>query len=149
MRLEFDKLSMQTLADTLTPFLDRPVMDETALKGNFKVGLDLPMEAMLGMMQNMARTSGMAGGFGGGGRGGPGGGPGGRGFGDGPAGGGLAGCAEQAAIHPTSRFFRPCSNWVSSSNRARRRLKPSWWIVWKRRPPITDRYLNWLGDIGN
>jgi len=98
MQLEFDKLTMQSLADTLTPMLDKPVIDETGLKGSFKATMNLPMEAMFGMMQNMARTSGFAlDGRGGGGRGG-------RGdFGDGPppgdAGRGrgpLSGCAPAA-----------------------------------------------------
>ena len=90
MRMEFSKLTMQTLADTLTPFLDRPVVDETGLVGAFKVTLNLPMEAMFGMVQNMARTAGLPSpGLGGG----PGGGLGGRGLGDGPPGrGGPAGC---------------------------------------------------------
>jgi uncharacterized protein (TIGR03435 family) len=99
MHMEFTKLTMPALADTLTPFLDRPVVDSTGLKGTYKLTLDLPMEVMFAMMQNMARNSGM--GFGPGGRGpdGPGGrgpdGPGGRGF-DGP-GRGFAGCPDPGA----------------------------------------------------
>jgi uncharacterized protein (TIGR03435 family) len=95
MHMEFTNLTMSALADTLTPFLDRPVLDATGLKGAYKVTLDLPMEVMFAMMQNMARNSGMQ--FGPGGRGpdGPGGrgpdGPGGRG--DGP-GRGPAGCPD-------------------------------------------------------
>ena len=90
-RMEFKKLTMPSLAETLTPFLDRPVVDATKLEGTYNVGLNLPMEVMFGMMQNMARTAGFpgpGGGFGPGGRGGPG--PG----GDGPGGGrgGPAGC---------------------------------------------------------
>ena len=83
-RMEFTKLTMSSLAETLTPFLDRPVVDATNLDGTYNVGLNLPMEAMFAMMQNMARSAGFAGGPGGGpggfgGRGGPG--------GDGPGGG--------------------------------------------------------------
>ena len=74
--LELSKLTIQDLADTLSPFLDRPVIDSTGLKGNFKVSMDLPMEVMLAMFQNTIRTAGF-GGFGGG--------PGGRGP-DGPPG---------------------------------------------------------------
>ena len=80
-RLELSRFTMQDLADTLTPFLDKPVIDATELKGLFKATLDLPMEVMFTMMQNMMRTNGMpAPGAGGPGRGLPdGGGPGGRG----------------------------------------------------------------------
>ena len=100
MHMEFSKLTMAALADTLTPFLDRPVVDSTGLKGTYKLTLDLPMEVMFAMMQNMARNGGMP--FGAGGRGpdGPGGrgpdGPGGRGP-DGPGGRGLAGCPDPGA----------------------------------------------------
>lgn len=105
MHIQFSKLSMQTLADTLTSFLDKPVVDGTDLKGTYKVAMDVPLEVMFGMIQNMARSAGLPfggpggpGGPGGGGPGGPGGGgPGGRGgFGGGP-GGALAGCADPGA----------------------------------------------------
>jgi uncharacterized protein (TIGR03435 family) len=102
MHMEFTKVTMPALADTLTPFLDRPVVDATGLKGTYKVTLELPMEVMFAMMQNMARNSGMPGpgqGGGPGGRGpggGPDGGPGGRGFGDGQ-GRGPGGCADPGA----------------------------------------------------
>lgn len=81
LRLELPRLTMQDLAVTLTPFLDKPVIDATELKGSFKATLDLPMEVMFTMMQNMMRTNGMpAPGAGGPGRGpSDGGGPGGRG----------------------------------------------------------------------
>lgn len=99
MHMEFSKLTMPVLADTLTPFLDRPVVDVTGLKGTYKVALDLPLEVMFAMMQNVVRTAGLPppGQFGG--PGGPGGGgPGGRGggFGGGP-GGGLPGCPDPGA----------------------------------------------------
>lgn len=109
MHIEFSKLTMATLTDTLGSFLDKPVVDATALKGNYKVALDLPMEVMFAMIQNMARTAGLPmggqfGGPGGPGGGGPGGGgpgdggPGGRGgFGDG-RGGGQPGCDAGAAF---------------------------------------------------
>ena len=99
MHLEFSKLTIPTLVDTLTPFLDRPVVDGTGLMGTYKIALDLPLEAMFAMMQNMVRTAGLPppGQFGG--PGGPGGGgPGGRGggFGDG-RGGGPPGCPDPGA----------------------------------------------------
>jgi len=93
LHLELSKLSMQDLADTLTPFLDKPVVDATELKGTYKATLDLPMEVMFAMMQNTMRANGLPdpgqGGFGRGPGGDGGGGPGGR--------GGPAGC-DPAAI---------------------------------------------------
>jgi uncharacterized protein (TIGR03435 family) len=83
MHMEFPKAKMSTLADTLTPFVDRPVIDQTELKGDYKITLDLPMEVMFAMMQNQ-----------GGGPRGPGGPPGGPG-GGGPRGGGPpVGCPD-------------------------------------------------------
>jgi uncharacterized protein (TIGR03435 family) len=67
------------LAETLSPFLDRPVVNDTNAAGKYKASIDLPLSAMIGMMQNQARTSGFdfgrgggpgRGGFDGGGRGG-------------------------------------------------------------------------------
>lgn len=95
MHLELSNLTMQDFADTLTPFLDKPVVDTTGLKGAYKATLDLPMEVMFAMMQNQMRANGLPepgqGGFG---RGPGDGGPGGRGPGDGGPGGrgGFAGC---------------------------------------------------------
>lgn len=99
MHLELDKITMQDLADTLSPFLDRPVLDQTGLKSSFKLSLNLPMEVMIGMIQNRARASGFPfpgpGGFGGRGPGGPGGFDG-RGPGDGR---GLPpGCPDPATL---------------------------------------------------
>lgn len=102
MHLELSQLTMQNFADTLAPFVDKPVIDETELQGTYKATLDLPMEVMFSMMQNTMRANGLPGpgqgGFGrpgdGGGRGTGDGGPGGRGPGDGGPGGrgGLQGC---------------------------------------------------------
>ena len=38
---------MATLAQTLTPMVDRPVVDHTELKGEFTIALDLSMQDML------------------------------------------------------------------------------------------------------
>jgi uncharacterized protein (TIGR03435 family) len=70
MHMELNKSTMSAFADTLTPFLDRPVVDQTGLKDDYKITLDLPMEVMFAMMQNQGRGGGP-----GGGPGGPGGGP--------------------------------------------------------------------------
>jgi uncharacterized protein (TIGR03435 family) len=69
--LEVDKVTMVQLADTLTRLVDRPVIDQTGLKGNYKVALDLA----LGDMMNVARAAGanLPPGALGGGPGGPGG----------------------------------------------------------------------------
>jgi uncharacterized protein (TIGR03435 family) len=87
-RLEASRMNMATLTDQLTQFLDRPVLDETGLKGYYIIPLDLSFEDMM----NMIRKQGFPGGGGpppgaGGGFGPPGGFPGG-GF---PAAGGDGG----------------------------------------------------------
>ncbi|MGA2274712.1 MAG: TIGR03435 family protein [Bryobacteraceae bacterium] len=57
MHMEMDKMTMARLAETLMPFVDRPVLDMTELKGNYQVALDLAM----GDLQNVARRAGIAG----------------------------------------------------------------------------------------
>ena len=57
MHMEMERMSMATLAQTLTPMLDRPVLDHTGLKGEFTIALDLSMQDMM----QMARTAGIAG----------------------------------------------------------------------------------------
>lgn len=97
MHLELSKVTMQDLAETLTPFLDKPVIDATGLKGAYKATLDLPMEVMFTMMQNMMRANGLpAPGQGSFGRGRGDGGPGGRGPGGGR--GGPQGCDPGEAL---------------------------------------------------
>jgi uncharacterized protein (TIGR03435 family) len=92
MHLELTSVTMASLSDTLAPFLDRPVLDETGLKGPYKVVLDLPIEVLFGMFRNATQGAGFGapgpgGGFGGPGRGDDGGG--GRG-----GGGPFAGCGD-------------------------------------------------------
>lgn len=55
MRMEFSKMKMPDLADMLSPFADRPVLDMTELKGAYQVSLDLSMDEMM----RVARTSGI------------------------------------------------------------------------------------------
>jgi uncharacterized protein (TIGR03435 family) len=63
MHLEAPKITMAALADTLSRFFDRPVVDLTELKGNYQVAMDLSMEDL----RNAARNFGvMAPGVGGG-----------------------------------------------------------------------------------
>jgi uncharacterized protein (TIGR03435 family) len=57
MHMEMERMTMATLAQTLTPMLDRPVIDHTELKGAFTIALDLSMQDMM----QMARTAGIGG----------------------------------------------------------------------------------------
>lgn len=57
MIMEFSKMKIADLADMLTPFVDHPVVDQTELKGNYKIGLELTMDDMM----RVARASGMGG----------------------------------------------------------------------------------------
>jgi uncharacterized protein (TIGR03435 family) len=66
MRMETEKMTMAALAEVVTRFVDRPVVDMTELKGNYKVTIELSMDEV----RNMARSAGVAipaGGPGGGG----------------------------------------------------------------------------------
>jgi len=56
MHMEFEKLTMERLVETLTPFLDKPVLDMTDLKGNYQVVLDLSVDDL----KNVGRKFGMA-----------------------------------------------------------------------------------------
>jgi uncharacterized protein (TIGR03435 family) len=49
MQMEIAKITMAALADRLTQFMDRPVVDATELKGNYQVTLELPPDAMAGI----------------------------------------------------------------------------------------------------
>jgi uncharacterized protein (TIGR03435 family) len=49
MQMEIAKITMAALADRLTQFMDRPVVDATYLKGNYQVTLELPPDAMNGI----------------------------------------------------------------------------------------------------
>ena len=75
-RWEFVPLSMSTFAYALSLFTGRPVLDETELKGDYRVILDINADTMYAMNQNMFRGLNTPGGGGarggGGGRGGPG-----------------------------------------------------------------------------
>lgn len=55
MRMEMSKIAMPAFADMVTRFVDRPVIDETGLKGNYQVTLELPMAAL----QRMAASAGI------------------------------------------------------------------------------------------
>ena len=44
MHMETDKMTMEGFADMLSGFVDRPVVDQTELKGKYQVAIDLSME---------------------------------------------------------------------------------------------------------
>jgi len=56
MHMEFEAMTMDKFAETLAPFLDKPVVDMTGLKGNYQVALDLSLEDL----KNVARKAGVA-----------------------------------------------------------------------------------------
>ncbi|HZL55813.1 MAG TPA: TIGR03435 family protein [Bryobacteraceae bacterium] len=56
MHMEASKVSMSAFAEMLSRFVDRPVVDETGLKGNYQVALDLSM----GDLMRVARSAGVA-----------------------------------------------------------------------------------------
>jgi uncharacterized protein (TIGR03435 family) len=56
MHIETDKMSMEKFAEMLSGFVDRPVVDQTELKGNYQVALDISMDDL----RNVARKAGMA-----------------------------------------------------------------------------------------
>ena len=58
-RYDFVPLPMAALADALTMFLGRPVVDQTGMEGKYKVTLEIPAEAEAGMMMNMMSARGM------------------------------------------------------------------------------------------
>jgi uncharacterized protein (TIGR03435 family) len=56
MRLEAERMTMGALADGLTRFVDRPIVDLTDLTGSYTVALELSMSDVM----NMARAAGVA-----------------------------------------------------------------------------------------
>jgi uncharacterized protein (TIGR03435 family) len=56
MRMEASKMTMAALAEVLSPFMDRPVVDMTELKGNYQVAFDLAMDDL----RKVAKTAGVA-----------------------------------------------------------------------------------------
>ena len=58
-RLEIRKMPMDVVADLLTRFMDRPVVDVTGLKGRFDFTLDLAPEDYTAMMIRSALGAGM------------------------------------------------------------------------------------------
>jgi uncharacterized protein (TIGR03435 family) len=71
MRMEFARITMPALAEMLSRFTDRPVVDMTELKGNYQVPLDLSMDEMRNVAKAAASQAGIALPMGGGGGGDP------------------------------------------------------------------------------
>jgi uncharacterized protein (TIGR03435 family) len=61
MHMEADRASMAILVETLSRFVDRPVVDMTELKGNYHIVLELSMDDL----KNAAKAAGMGGPMGG------------------------------------------------------------------------------------
>jgi uncharacterized protein (TIGR03435 family) len=57
--LEMTKVTLASLADTLAPLVDRPVLDLTELKGTYQMALDLPIEDLQILAQKQAATLGI------------------------------------------------------------------------------------------
>lgn len=112
--MEISRMTMASLADMLTPFVDRPVIDGTSLKAPYQVSLDLPFDAMMRVIQNLSGTAGMPAGFAGLG-----------GFGPWPGAGGAGAVPELRPIRRVCRSFSPCTNSASSCNGARLLWIPS------------------------
>jgi uncharacterized protein (TIGR03435 family) len=72
MHLEAAKITMAGLAELLTNFVDRPVLDMTELKGAYQVTLELSMQEMMAAAQASGAMGGRGFGLGGPGGGAPG-----------------------------------------------------------------------------
>jgi len=103
MHMEMSRMTMASLANMLTPFLGRPVIDGTGLKGTYQIALDLPYESMISLIQNLAGAGSFQAGF----PGFPGGGGFGSGFGN-PGGvpGGGGGLVSGGASNPTASMLQ-------------------------------------------
>jgi len=65
MRFEMARMTMAGLAEMLGPFVERPVIDGTGLKGEYEMTLDLSFEVMMRMIQGLGGGASFQGGFGG------------------------------------------------------------------------------------
>ncbi len=53
MHMSFEKMSMSRLADLLSQFMDRPVVDLTDLKGNYQLAIDIAQADMMNAARKM------------------------------------------------------------------------------------------------
>jgi uncharacterized protein (TIGR03435 family) len=58
-RMEADKMTMEMLANMLSQYVGRPVVDLTELKGKYKVSLELSMDTLLAAARAMGMNTGM------------------------------------------------------------------------------------------
>jgi uncharacterized protein (TIGR03435 family) len=59
-RMELGKVTMAQFAETVSRFVDRPVIDVTGLTGTYQVPLDLRQEDLLAMVMVQARAAGVS-----------------------------------------------------------------------------------------
>jgi len=59
-RLELPRVSMAQVADRLTAFVDRPVVDATGLTGTYQVPLELRQEDIVAMVRMAAQSAGVS-----------------------------------------------------------------------------------------
>jgi uncharacterized protein (TIGR03435 family) len=60
MRMEFGRVSMAQFAETISRFVDRPVVDATGLTGTYQVPLELRQEDLMAMVMVQARAAGVS-----------------------------------------------------------------------------------------
>jgi uncharacterized protein (TIGR03435 family) len=60
-RLEGDKMSMEMLTAMLSQYLDRPVVDQTELKGKYHVAIEMSMDTLMAVARKAGVNMGMAG----------------------------------------------------------------------------------------
>jgi uncharacterized protein (TIGR03435 family) len=60
MRMEMSSISMPAFAEAITRFVDRPVVDQTELKGNYQISLDMTMADMMAVAQRAGAGMGIA-----------------------------------------------------------------------------------------
>jgi uncharacterized protein (TIGR03435 family) len=61
MRMEADKMNMDAFTAMLSQFLDRPVVDQTELKGNYQIALDISMDTLMAVARKAGMNPGMGG----------------------------------------------------------------------------------------
>jgi uncharacterized protein (TIGR03435 family) len=59
-RMELGNVSMAQVAETVSRFVDRPVIDATGLTGTYQVPLDLRQEDLMAMVMAQARAAGVS-----------------------------------------------------------------------------------------
>ncbi|HXJ42335.1 MAG TPA: TIGR03435 family protein, partial [Bryobacteraceae bacterium] len=96
MRMEMSSISMPAFAEAITRFVDKPVVDQTELKGNYQIALDMTMADMMAVAKATMGGMGMA--MGPEKPGGPGGAAGGAGEASDPAGGSIFSSVQKLGL---------------------------------------------------